>query len=154
MNHEKQANKRLLLEMSSIVSTLSSVKIDYDVVMGSSYVAPQQMSIKNVKAKIEAIMNDRSLLVKHCKELEKECSQKDSKIHALESQFHIVNKNNLAKKGAVPMDDATLSTSYTISTKQSGSLATSPFDSPHSPNDDSSMDHTVLFRQQREQERT
>jgi hypothetical protein len=114
--------------------------------------------------KIEAIMSDRSLLVRRCKELEKERSEQEHKIRVLEMQFHSLNNANLAKKGVVPMDDAaTLSTSYTISTKQSGSAIVSPFHSPHGGADDedasmnSSMDHLVLksveqIRQQHEEE--
>ncbi|KAL3904789.1 MAG: hypothetical protein SGILL_009932, partial [Bacillariaceae sp.] len=155
LNKEKHESKRLLLEMSDIVRTLQSVQISYDASAvndssNPSYIGAQQQSIKKIKLKIEAIMSDRSLLVRRCKELEKEGAEQEHKIRVLESQFHCLNNSNLAKKGVVPMDDAaTLATSYTISTKQSGSVMTSPFHSPRvGVHDDasmqSSMDHSTL----------
>jgi chromosome segregation ATPase len=168
LNREKQENKRLLLEMSDIVRTLQSVQINYDVssvnhdnTNASSYLGAQQNSIKKIKMKIEAIMSDRSLLVRRCKELEKESSQQEEKIKALESQFHALNSRNLVNKGGVAAledDLATqptihVSTSYSISTKQSEAATMSPFHSPGQETNrgvdedasmDSCMDHSIL----------
>ncbi|KAG7341542.1 hypothetical protein IV203_023494 [Nitzschia inconspicua] len=166
LNREKHENKRLLLEMSDIVRTLQSVQINYDISSvnddtNGSYLGMQQTSIKKIKLKIEAIMSDRSLLVRRCKELEKENLEQDDKIKALESQFHTLNSMNLVHKGGVAAleDDLATqptihaSTSYSISTKQSGSATMSPFHSPRRTSDsgmdedssmNSCMDHSIL----------
>lgn len=170
LNREKNENKRLLLEMSDIVRTLQSVQINYDISSVNdndniSYLSAQQSSIKKIKLKIEAIMSDRSLLVRRCKELETESCQQENKIKALESQFHNLNNMNLVNKGGIVLGDdiATqptihASTSYSISTKQSGSAVMSPFHSPAGPatdedaSMDSCMDHSILKLKQQHQE--
>lgn len=172
LNREKNENKRLLLEMSDIVRTLQTVQINYDISSvnddtNASHLGAQQASMKKIKLKIEAIMSDRSLLVRRCKELEQESSVQEQKIQALESQFHTLNSMNLANKGGVALDDdlATQptihgSTSYSISTKQSGSATMSPFHSPgrrsvvtmdEDASMNSCMDHSVLKLKQQEQ---
>lgn len=121
---ERQENKRLLLEMGDIVRTLSSVHISYDTTTtsssfyggdgdgdgpatmaaaatGSAYLGSQQVAIKKIKRKVEAIMSDRSLLVRRCRELEEETAEQQEKIRALEVQFHLLNSANLAKAAAV-----------------------------------------------------
>lgn len=125
---ERQENKRLLLEMGDIVRTLSSVHISYDTTTtttassssffvggdgdgdgpataaatatGSAYLGSQQVAIKKIKRKVEAIMSDRSLLVRRCRELEEETAEQQEKIRALEVQFHLLNSANLAKAAA------------------------------------------------------
>ena len=145
LSREKQQSKRLLLEMSDIVRTLQSVQIAYDASSidnknDASYVGAQQLSIQKIKLKIEAIMSDRSLLVRRCKELETELEEHQEKIQALESQYHNINNMNMLKKGGIDPtnDDAgteATATSYTISTKRSGnSPIVSPLHHPrHSP---------------------
>jgi chromosome segregation ATPase len=171
LNLEKHENKRLLLEMSDIVRTLQSVHINYDISSvndnsNTLNIGTKQMSIKKIKSKIEAIMSDRSLLIRRCQELEKECSGQEQKINALESEFHTLNSINLVNKGGVPLEDdlATQptihgSTSFTISTKQSALGTLSPFNSIDRRSDvldeddstTSCMDHSVLKLKQQEQ---
>lgn len=194
LSRERLANKRLLLEMSDIVRTLQSVSISYDTSSSSPppssssspetsttadgvYLSAQQMAIKNIKKKVEAIMADRSLLVRRCKELENETSRQKEQIVALETQFHIVNSVNIAKGGVLmvagaPPPSATASSSpngtanitassYSISTVESVTPM-SPLSHCNHPNevddnatsvgdesmDDSAMTQSRLLREQ------
>ena len=136
---QKRANNKLLLEMGDVVRTLNSVHIEYDSSSPSSntgknneHLTTQQTSIKNIKLKVEAIMKDRELLVRHCRELETETYDQQQKVKALEAQFHVVNTANISK-GVALGDAAThtttgsrsaapnspYSTCYSVSTKYS-----------------------------------
>lgn len=95
LGQERDGHKRMLLQLSDIVRTLQSVTIDYKTLDASdTYIQGQDVPLKNVKRKVEAIVEDRKLLVSKCEALEKTNRQKDEKIAALEAQFHLLNSIN------------------------------------------------------------
>jgi hypothetical protein len=97
-SQELEASKRLLLELSDIVRTLSTVNIQYeklDTKLESE--SPQDLSLKNIKRKIEAIMNDREQVIHTCQSLKEENAAQEQKIMALESNFHLLNSTNISK---------------------------------------------------------
>ena len=96
LGKERDGHKRMLLELSDIVRTLQSVDIEYKATeQNETYLSGQDIPLKNVKAKVEAIMEDRNYLVLRCKLLEEENREKEAKIVALESQFHLLNTINM-----------------------------------------------------------
>lgn len=108
LGQEREANKTMLLQLSDIVRTLQSVSIDYDQVNRiESLLRPQDMSLQNIKRKVEAIMADRERLMQRCENLTEESESKDDKISALEAQFQMLNSIEIARKG--DDDDGTLS---------------------------------------------
>jgi len=94
---EREQNKRMSLELSDIVYSLKSIKVDD--------VEPEEpvnedschRSFRSVKAKVAAILEDRRLLAERCQDLEKESIEKDEKIAALEAQFHLLNSMNMGR---------------------------------------------------------
>jgi chromosome segregation ATPase len=99
LGQEREANKTMLLQLSDIVRTLQSVPIDYDQVNPmESLLRPQDMSLQNIKRKVEAIMADRERLMQRCENLTEENESKDDKISALEAQFQMLNSIEIARK--------------------------------------------------------
>ena len=96
LGSEREQNKKMLLELSGIVYSLKSVQVDYKPEDPSNEGSCHH-SLMNVKAKVNAIMDDRRLLVDRCQYLEKENAEKDNKIAALEAQFHLLNSINIGK---------------------------------------------------------
>ena len=141
LQRQKRENCKLLLEMSDVVRALNSVHIEYDTTSlsaannnnnnnnNSSSSTAQLTSIKRIKLKVEAIMEDRTILVVRCKELDDEVYQQQQHIKALEAQFHIANTANLST--SVALADAASHCSNT--NEDCGSVH-----SPHSPSYSSS----------------
>jgi hypothetical protein len=101
LGQERDGHKKMLLELSDVIRTLQSVDIDYKAMDPSdSYLRGQDIPLKNVKRKVEAIMADRKHLVSRCQQLEEENIQKDEKIAALEAQFHLLNSMNISDRSA------------------------------------------------------
>jgi len=99
LGEQREENKRMLLELSDIVRTLQSVKVDYRASQSKdSYLSSQELSLRNVKRKVETIMEDRRLLVMRCKDLEKQNKTNVAQIAALEAQFHLLNRQNSSRK--------------------------------------------------------
>jgi len=119
---QKRSNNKLLLEMSDVVRTLNSIHIEYDSTSVPNESA-QQSSIKKIKLKVEAIMEERTLLARRCKELEEETYNQQQHIKVLEAQFHVLNTTNLSQ--GVALGDAVTHT--TNGSKRSVNGA------PHSP---------------------
>lgn len=92
---QREQNKRMLLEVDDIVHSLKSVRIDGHAETTSDENSCSS-SLMNIKAKVDAMMDDRRLLVDHCQALEKENKDKDDKIAALEALFHLFNSMNMA----------------------------------------------------------
>jgi hypothetical protein len=108
LGQEREANKTMLLALSDIVRTLQSVSIDYDQVNRTEHLLrPQDLSLQNIKRKVEAIMADRERLMQRCENLTEENESKDDKISALEAQFYMLNSIEIARKEDT--DDGTLS---------------------------------------------
>jgi len=95
---QKKANNKLLLEMGDVIRALNAIDIECDpsLMLNSGNnpenLTPQQMSIKNIKLKVDAMKKDREQLVERCKELEGECVDQQLKVDVLESRFQFVNK--------------------------------------------------------------
>jgi chromosome segregation ATPase len=120
LGEQREETKRMLLELSDIVRTLQSVRVDYDTTKaGESYLTGQAMSLRNVKKKVETIMEDRRMLVTTCKKLETENKDKDEKISALEAQFHLLNSMNIVE-GSHEDCDATIGSISRTSSSNSG----------------------------------
>ena len=144
LQRQKRENCKLLLEMSDVVRALNSVHIEYDTTSlsaannnnnnNNSSSTAQLTSIKRIKLKVEAIMEDRTILVVRCKELDDEVYQQQQHIKALEAQFHIANTANLST--SVALADAASHCSNT--NEDSGSVH-----SPHSPSYSSS--YSTIF---------
>jgi hypothetical protein len=142
---QKRFNNKLLLEMSDVVRALNSVHIEYEYndsssankKEGSEHLNAQQSSIKKIKSKVEAIMKDRSLLVRRCKKLDEETFNQQQQIKVLEAQFHIVNTTNIYKGIALDDDETyTTHTAHTTatSTKANATSNTIGIIAPNSPN--------------------
>lgn len=93
---QREQNKRMLLEINQIKHSLKPVKIDGRAETISDDDSCSS-SLMNVKAKVDALMDDRRLLVNHCQTLETENKHKDDKIVALEALFHLFNSMNIAE---------------------------------------------------------
>ncbi|OEU07758.1 hypothetical protein FRACYDRAFT_250784 [Fragilariopsis cylindrus CCMP1102] len=149
LQKQKRSNNKLLLEMSDVVRALNSVHIDYEYDASSAnkkdgidqHVNAQQSSIKKIKLKVEAIMEDRALLVRRCKELEEETFNQQQQIKVLEAQFHIMNTTNIYKGVALGDDAATTHTAHTAHTTVTSTTTTNAtgntivgISAPNSPN--------------------
>ena len=147
---QKRSNNKLLLEMSDVVRALNSVHIDYEYDASSAankkegrdqHVTAQQSSIKKIKLKVEAIMEDRALLVRRCKELDEETFNQQQQIKVLEAQFHIMNTTNIYKGVALGDDAETTHTAHTAHTTVTSTTTTNAtgntivgISAPNSPN--------------------
>eukprot|EP00536_Pseudo-nitzschia_multiseries_P009171 jgi/Psemu1/241897/estExt_Genewise1.C_2510036 len=91
---QKKANNKLLLEMGDVIRALNAIDVECDPALiqnrnnNPENLTLQQMSIKNIKLKVEAITKDRELLRQRCRELEGECLDQQIRVETLESQFH------------------------------------------------------------------
>ena len=95
---QKRANSKLLLEMGDVIRTLNSVDIDYvPLSPKGEKLTAQQLSIKNIKLKVEAMLKDRDLLIQDCRKLSLLTRAQEQKLRALESQFHVVNTVNISE---------------------------------------------------------
>lgn len=95
---QKRANSKLLLEMGDVIRTLNSVDIDYvPLSPKGEKLTAQQLSIKNIKLKVEAMLKDRNLLIQDCRKLSLLTRAQEQKLRALESQFHVVNTVNISE---------------------------------------------------------
>lgn len=92
---QKEQNKVMLLELCDIVKALQSVDVEYDAAAVPK--DSKNMSLANIKKKVETIMEDRRLLVRRCKELEHSNEDKAEKLISLEAQYHLLNSMNYAK---------------------------------------------------------
>jgi len=94
---QKRANSKLLLEMGDVIRTLNSVDIDYvPLSPKGGKLTAQQLSIKNIKLKVEAMLKDRDLLIQDCRKLSLLTRAQEQKLRALEAQFHVVNTVNIS----------------------------------------------------------
>jgi len=94
---QKRANSKLLLEMGDVIRTLNSVDIDYvPLSPKGEKLTAQQLSIKNIKLKVEAMLKDRDLLIQDCRKLSLLTRAQEQKLRALEAQFHVVNTVNIS----------------------------------------------------------
>mmetsp|Transcript_13132 Transcript_13132/g.26326 ORF Transcript_13132/g.26326 Transcript_13132/m.26326 type:complete len:719 (-) Transcript_13132:289-2445(-) len=103
MQVQKRSNNKLLLEMGDVIRALNAIDVECDtsLVLSScnnpQNLSPQQMSIRNIKLKIEAMTNDREQLTNRCKELERECNDQQHRVEALEAQFRVMNTSKISK---------------------------------------------------------
>jgi DNA repair exonuclease SbcCD ATPase subunit len=87
-----------LLEMGDVIRTLNSVDIDYvPLSPKGEKLTAQQLSIKNIKLKVEAMLKDRDLLIQDCRKLSLLTRAQKQKLMALEAQFHVVNTVNICE---------------------------------------------------------
>ena len=129
LGKERDSSKRMLLELADIVRTLQAVEVDYETTSReSSYLNSQDASIRNIKRKVEAMIEDRKRLISRCSELqnenrlksekysklEAESRQKSQKILALEAQFHLLNSANISR-GSSDASDASVTSHLTES---------------------------------------
>ena len=95
---QKRANSKLLLEMGDVIRTLNSVDIDYvPLSPKGEKLTAQELSIKNIKLKVEAMLKDRDLLIQDCRKLSLLTRSQEQKLRALEAQFHVVNTVNFSE---------------------------------------------------------
>ena len=95
---QKKANGKLLLEMGDVIRTLNLVDIEYKAYTpNGETVSAQQQSIRNIKLKVEAMLNNRNALIKKCRELHESSKFQERKIMILEAQFHEVNSVNISE---------------------------------------------------------
>jgi len=95
---QRKANNKLLLEMGDVIRTLNAVNIEYAVYTSEGEImTAQQQSIKNIKFKVEAILQHRDILMEKCQELDELTKCQGKKVLALEAQFHIVNSVNISQ---------------------------------------------------------
>ena len=96
LEQEKRINGMLLVEMGDVIRTLNAVNIEYSAFApnGKKDLSPQQQSIKNIKLKVEAMLKDRDIVFRKCRELNELSLAQEQKIRALEEQFHMVNTIN------------------------------------------------------------
>jgi hypothetical protein len=95
---QKRANSKLLLEMGDVIRTLNSVNIDYvPLSPKGEKLTAQELSIKNIKLKVEAMLKDRDLLIQDCRKLSLMTRSQEQKLRALEAQFHVVNTVNFSE---------------------------------------------------------
>ena len=123
LGSEREQNKRMLLELSGIVYSLKSIQVDHQPEVSGSEDSCLH-SLMNVKAKVNAVMDDRRLLVDRCQYLEKENAEKENKIAALEAQFHLLNSINIGKNQL--MDDSESRTPFPPISAFSVSSGSSP----------------------------
>lgn len=99
LGSQGEQNKRIHLEVSELVYALRAVQVDGPTgqTIGLTGANICDVSLMSVKAKVQAIMDDRMLLADRCQLLEKERLGKDEKIAALEAQFHLLNRMNLSR---------------------------------------------------------
>ena len=119
LGKERDSSKRMLLELADIVRTLQKYQVDYDATSReTSYLETQYVSVRNIKRKVEAMIEERKNLVSKCSKLESDNRQKTRKIAALEQQFHLLNSTNISK-GSTDISDTSITTDFTESVSES-----------------------------------
>jgi chromosome segregation ATPase len=87
LRQERNMNNKVFLELDDVVTTLDNISLESgdDVLLEDEN---DNVSIKNIRRKIQAIENDRQRVIKQCKNLEEETIFKDAKISSMESKYY------------------------------------------------------------------
>lgn len=89
---QKRANGKLLLEMGDVIRTLNSVDIEYEAFAPKgAKLSVQEQSIKNIKLKVEAMLQNRNDLIQKCHQISESAKAQKRKIRALEAQLQVAN---------------------------------------------------------------
>lgn len=87
LKRERNSNNKIFLELDDVVTTLNNIPIG-----GGKDVAIEDendnVSIKNIRRKIQAIEKDRQRMIKECKNLREENVFKDAKLSSMESKYY------------------------------------------------------------------
>lgn len=91
LKKERNMNNKVFLELDDIVTALNNIRIDSDFTVEDEN---DNVSMRNMRRKIQAIEDDRQRLSKDCKNLKEENAFKDAKIQSLESKYYDPKKSS------------------------------------------------------------
>eukprot|EP00980_Cylindrotheca_fusiformis_P002355 scaffold543_cov119-Cylindrotheca_fusiformis.AAC.22 len=91
LKKESDMHNKVFLELDDIVTALNNIRIDSDFTVEDEN---DNVSMQNMKRKIQAIERDRQRLAKDCKNLQEENAFKDVKIQSLESKYYDPKKSS------------------------------------------------------------
>jgi chromosome segregation ATPase len=114
LKQERNMNNKVFLELDDIVTALNNIRVESDFMVEDEN---DNVSMRNIRRKIQAIEDDRQRLAQDGKNLREENAFKDAKIQSLESKYYDPKKSFRepppfrSRRTTIEMDDGSESSS-------------------------------------------